>query len=387
MSRNPDDANHPRSFLRAGLCFALCSLAAHPSANAQTAYANAAECVPQPCGANSSANVPANPPNAAQSRAQAAAAAFNAIQNNLRMQQQIVNTAGAALFNFLSSQTTGNPGNATNDSNQGDDSADPDSASASAAAAAAAQRRTQLNAEAAQILQDSAQAAGSVTPADASGSATAPDASAAMNALLGPAPASGSSNATINALLGSSSPQSGTATTTASTIAELLDTNQVSDGASGFAPTALPTPSNPQFNDALQDSSDPAAQGAGFSVQQVLASAGQQIKDQLTGIADSATALLSTSTNNPTARWLLAQGWNGTTAPLPAPTDSQETATNLTIGQATVGLGDILEGMSQGPAGIAKGLYSYGEKMVNQAGAYLGLAFAPDVNDDAGGSN
>jgi hypothetical protein len=83
----------------------------------------------------------------------------------------------------------------------------------------------------------------------------------------------------------------------------------------------------------------------------------------------------------------MSQGWEGTTAPLPTATDSPETMANLTQGQAIVGFGDILNGMAAGPWGMAKGLYSYGAKMVNQMGADLGFASANIQQGNQGGQD
>jgi hypothetical protein len=157
----------------------------------------------------------------------------------------------------------------------------------------------------------------------------------------------------------------------------LLDINKVSDSASAFpAYASLQAPADPQFNEALQDTTNQPAQSQSGSLSQMLQSDGQQVNDVLSGLVDSGKSLVSSYSNSQAVQWLASQGWNGTTAPLPTASDSQETATNLTFGQATVGLGDILEGMAAGPSGFAKGVYNYGAKMVNQMGAYLGLATA-----------
>lgn len=69
--------------------------------------------------------------------------------------------------------------------------------------------------------------------------------------------------------------------------------------------------------------------------------------------------------------------------PLPTQGDTPDTANNLTYGQSVVGFGDLLKGMADGPKGVAEGAYDYGTKMVEQMGAYLGLANVQSTDPDA----
>lgn len=234
-----------------------------------------------------------------------------------------------------------------------------------------------------------------------------PSTASAVSALLDSGQPSNSTADAVSALLGdtaqpaSAQPSPAAATAATSAVASLLDSSKVSDSGSAFAGYAsLPAPPDPQFSAAMQDSTDQPDPSRATTLPQLPQSAGsaaQDVKDELTGLVASTKSLISSYADSPEVYWLVNQGWKGTTAPLPAPGSTQEMATDLTFGQATVGLGDILEGMATsdysklaqatgastllegagvGPAGagVAQGIYNYGAKMVNQMGAFLGLA-------------
>lgn len=236
--------------------------------------------------------------------------------------------------------------------------------------------------------------------------APSPSASAAVSALLDSDQPAPSAAAAVSALLDDGSqqntpqPASG-GTTTANAVANLLDSSKVSDSASAFAAyTSLPAPPDPQFAAAMQDSTDQPVPSLAATLPQMLQSTEStagQVKDALTALVASTNSLISSYADSPEVYWLVNQGWKGTTVRLPPAGSTQEVATDLTFGQATVGLGDILEGMATneyskmaqltgvsaalegagiGPtsAGVAQGIYNYGSKMVNQMGAFLGLA-------------
>lgn len=283
----------------------------------------------------------------------AAAAKFNQIQTNLQNNLQIINNVGDAILDVINSRHKNNGGTDNSDAGSADDSAYP--------------------------AQDNTPPAALPTSEPSPGV----DATAAISELLDSNPSATSTATAVSALLsdGSASPSSQQAsapTASASAVANLLDNSIVSDSSSAFAGyTTLQAPADPEFNAAMQDSTDRPNQSLAANLTQMLQApitTGQQVKDELSGLVSSTKGLISSYASSPAVQWLASQGWNGTTAPLPAETDSQETATDLTFGQATVGLGDILEGMANGHEGIAHGIYNYGSKMVDQMGAFLGLA-------------
>jgi hypothetical protein len=110
-------------------------------------------------------------------------------------------------------------------------------------------------------------------------------------------------------------------------VANLLDSSKVSDSASAFA---LPSPADPQFATALQDSSDQPVATMGSTLPQMLQSAesaAQQVKDELAGLVASTKSLVSSYADSPEVYWLVNQGGKGTTAALPPADSSQEMAT------------------------------------------------------------
>lgn len=347
-------------------CTAILALFVCCSAHGQ-ASAGCGQCGPSTGGTSNGSSGSATLANAARNKA--AAEKIKAIQDNLQKNVQTINNAGSEILNVVNSARGNNGGDSNNPPSVGAangliESPDPDSPQ----------------------------------PEPEPGSPeAAPSTSAAVNAILdSDSPSSPSTAAAVSALLGDGAQpgcaQPGTSgTTTANAVANLLDPSKVSDSASAFA---LPAPADPQINSAFEESADQPDQHQGSSPLQVLQSAGQQVVDKLSGLVSSGKSLLSDLSSDPTVYWALNQGWNGTTVPLPTasntpemPASSPETAANLVQGQAIVGFGDILNGVAQGPAGPAKGVYTYGSKMVNQMGAMLGFANSNIFNADSNGSN
>jgi hypothetical protein len=356
----------------APICFCTAILAlfvcrsAHGQASASACPAEGS-CGVSNGGTSSSGSGSAASANTARNKA--AAEKIKAIQDNLQNNVQTINNAGNAILNVVNSARSNNGSDSNNPAADSSVNAAPDSA----------------NFESAQ------------SDTEPSSPDPAPNASGAVSTLLdSDSPSNSSTAAAMSALLGDGahpgSAQPGTSgTPTATAVANLLDTSKVSDSASAFA---LPVPVDPQVNAAFEESVDQPDHGQGASMTQVLESAGQQVVDKLSGLVSSGKSLLSDLSNDPTVYWVVNQGWNGTTVPLPRasntpemPASTPEGAADLLQGQAIVGFGDLLNGMAQGPAGFAKGLYSYGSKMVNQMGAMLGFANSNIVNSESNGSN
>jgi hypothetical protein len=346
-------------------CVAIFLIAVSGSAYGQ-ASAGSAECYPN-CGGGSTGKA-SNGSSAPNSKNARAAAAMKSIQNTQRANQQTLQNGANQILNVLTS-------------GQGD--ADGDSNSAAPAGGSA----------------DTADDSNVDTPPQGSHTlqpAPAPDASAAVSALLDSDPPATSTASAVSALLDDSSQPNaaqptGSGTTTANAVANLLDSSKVSDAASAFA---LPSPADPQFNTALQESDDQPEQTSSASMMQLLQSAGELAKDKLTDLISSGKGLLSEAANDPAVYWFASQGWNGTTAPLATPTVSGESVTDtpegvadLVQGQAVVGFGDLVEGVAESPVGFAKGLYTYGAKMVDQIGAALGFADANILTSESSNSN
>jgi hypothetical protein len=318
------------------------------------------------CGGTSSGNAGHNPSSKTPPNA-AAVAKFNAIQKNLQNEQQLINNVGDAILNVVNSARSNNDG----------DSVTPPSDNS------------------AYIVPDYSNPGVSEIDFPAAAPAPTPSTTAAVNALLDSDQPPNSSASAVSALLDDSQPTSAqpdtSGTTTANEVANLLDSSRVSNSGSAFA---LPIPSDPQVNAVLQESIDQPDQDQSTTMMQVLQSTRQEVTDSLTGLVSSGKTLLSNLSNDPTVYWLASQGWNGTTAPLATSSGNSETVTNtpdgvanLVQGQAIVGFGDLLNGMARGPAGFAKGLYSYGSKMVSQMGTALGFANSQIVDADTGNEN
>jgi hypothetical protein len=170
---------------------------------------------------------------------------INAIQNNQNVKQQIVNGAGNLAGGLVSLFGQNSGGNAPPQP----DSAELAAAQAARAQAQAAMRQQQLNADAADVLNQTNSLMASM---NGPSGASPPDSTAALNALLGGNAAAGESTAAISLIL-DDDPQTstGSASTTA-TIAGLL----------GSSPTPQPAPvnfviQNPQFAAAFAQSQNP----------------------------------------------------------------------------------------------------------------------------------
>jgi hypothetical protein len=319
-------------------------------------------------GSNSGGTKPAsNPPNPT-------AAAMNAMQNNLQNATQIINNTGAAILNALQPSNNSyadTTSNSSDDNSTGQPYASaPAPAALEAANAEAASQRDEFNAEAAQILQESKVDMASMS--DRVGGGTA----AAVNSLLDSVPPANNSNSAISALLGDSAQPNAAATSTANAVSNLLDINKVSDSASAFpAYIPLAPPEDTQFASAMQESVNQSDPNASASLLQSFQGAGQQVNDQLTGIVGSSRALASSVLDNRFVQWAMSDKGSFTTAPLPVPSDSPNTAANLVYAQSVVGFGTILKQCVQnGPSGCIQGIKGYGTAMVNQMGAVLGYA-------------
>jgi hypothetical protein len=245
---------------------------------------------------------------------------------------------------------------------------------------AAAAKQQQINNDAANILN----AANSLVDANAPLNgvfAPPPNSTSEVSALLSDAPSAPDSTSTVTSLLDGSSDRNAA---TANALAGLLDSDSQADQpvsplltASLTAQPSIPAgliPQNPQVNAALQDSVDQPDPSQTGLLGGMLQSAGQEMKDSLSGMVTSAKTLASDLMNDPVVQWATSDKGSLTIAPLPVQGDLADTATNKVYGQAVVGFGDLLKGMAAGPEGFAKGLYSYGANMINEMGADLGLA-------------
>jgi hypothetical protein len=338
----------------------------------------------QGCGGTNSGSSSNNATTKPTSQQNSTAAAMNAMQNNLQTNTQMINNAGAAILNALQPN---NNSDADTTSNSSDDNSTgqpfqpsasaPDPAALEAAnAAAAARQREQFNAEAAQLLQESQ--VDTATVSDGAGGTAA-----AVNSLLDSAPPANNSNSAIGALLGDSAQPNTAATSTANAVSNLLDINKVSDSASAFpAYIPLAQPDDPRFAAAMQDTVNQPDPSASASLLQMLQGTGQQVEDQLTGIVSSSRALVSSVLDNRFVQWGMSDKGSFTTAPLPVPSDSPDTAAGLVSAQSVVGFGTILkECVQYGPLGCIKGVKGYGTAMINQMGADLGYAQVNIVQD------
>jgi hypothetical protein len=356
-SRSPHSCPLSLPFVWIGL---LALLACNVALAQATAGAGEEACAfNNTCGSGKPA--PTTPPAPANPAAAKAAQQWNAVQNNLKNNQQMINNAGNAILNNLNSARSNNDGDSVTPPT--DDSAN--------------------------IAPDSPNPGVSEVDFPAATPTPAPSSSAAVNALLDSDQPPNSSAAAVSALLGDGT-QPGPAqpatggTTTANAVANLLDDSKVSDSASAFS---LPIPADPEINAVFQESADQPEQSQGGSLGQMLQSAGQQANDAISGLVTSGHSLVNSLTNDRIVQWMSSDQGNFTTAPLPISTDTPDTVGNLASGQAVVGFGDILKGYAAGVLGGAKGLYSYGAKMINQMGADLGFANSNILNDQSGNQN
>ncbi len=154
-------------------------------------------------------------------------------------------------------------------------------------------------------------------------------------------------------------------------------------------PPATVPPADPVTDTAFQQSTDQPDPTQAASLPQMLQGTTQPT-DPSGGVLDNeagpANSLISDATSDPVVQWATSDKGSLTTMPLPAAGDAPETAENKVFGQSVTGFGDLLKCVASGPVGWAKGLYSYGTKMVNQMGADLGLAIASIANPDPGQS-
>jgi hypothetical protein len=316
------------------------------------------------CGSSSSSTATSRAQAAAAARQAALATQAAAIQNNLQNEDQNLNNAANALINVVNRSNAANDSNATPSNSNSSNDDDDDSSDTPAT--------------------PTPNPAPSPSPAATDGSTgSAPSTAAAVNNLLG-------NEAAPSQQPTGQTPSTADQAATANSVSNLLSNpNAASNSASIFPAPQAPADSdfNTAFDESAETSPDQSTPSASAALAQALLSGGQQIKDSLNGLVSATQGLVSNVTNSPTAQWAMSQGWEGTTAPLPTATDSPETMANLTQGQAIVGFGDILNGMAAGPWGMAKGLYSYGTKMVNQMGADLGFASANIQQGNQGGQD
>jgi hypothetical protein len=338
------------------------------SAYGQTRTAGCIICPGQGSGSGSNTG---NSNSGNNSRNAAAAAMMNSMQNNLQNNTQMINNAGAAILNALQQNNESDADTTPNDAG-----ADSGGQPADSVVDTSTSMREQINSEASQILQESQSYIDSTNGANGGEEVPSSNTAAAVNSLLDSGQPPSSSNSAVNSLLGDSAQPSAAATTPAGAIANLLDINKASDAASVFpAYVPLAPPDDPQFAAAMLDSvnqPDPSASG---SLLQELQGTGQQVEDRLTGIVSSSRALASSVLDNRFVQWAMSDKGNFTTAPLPVPSESPNTAADLVYGQSVVGFGAILKQCVQnGPVGCTKGIKEYGTAMVNQMGADLGYA-------------
>lgn len=297
------------------------------------------------------------------------------MQNNLQNTTQMINNAGAAILNALQPNNDSNLDTpSTSDDVGADPGVQPVNSVVDTSAADAARRRYQINSEASQILQESQSYMDSTSGAGGGAPSPSNNAAGAVNSLLDPG--SPSTNSAINSLLGDANQPSATATTPAAAIANLLDINKVSDAASAF-PAYIPfnPPDDPRFASAMQGTTNQPDAAPSASLSQMLQGMGLHVEDQLVGLVGSSHALASSVLDNRFVQWAISDKGNFTTAPLPVPSDSPNTAADLVYGQSVVGFGTILKQCVQnGPTGCIQGIKEYGTAMVNQMGADLGYA-------------
>jgi hypothetical protein len=179
-------------------------------------------------------------------QANPAADKLTAIQNNLKVNQQTVNSAGNAILGIVS---------LFGQKNSGDTPSQPDPAELAAARAARAQAQAamtqqQLNANAADVLNQTNSLMASM---NGPSGASPPDSTAALNALLGGNAPASNSTAAISSILGDD-PQAGTGSANATaTIAGLLGSPSLP-----VQPAPVnPVINNPQFAAAFAQSQNP----------------------------------------------------------------------------------------------------------------------------------
>jgi len=144
--------------------------------------------------------------------------------------------------------------------------------------------------------------------------------------------------------------------------------SQQSIQAAMIPPSASPLSS--AFQQSNDDSSATTPTVAGSVMDSIKAIPGQ-INDGLDNLMSQVSSVKTSLTNlwnDPSVQMMNSiRTGNYTTAPLPAQGDTPDEALNKTFAQSILGFGDFKDG-------FPKGLYNYGTKMVDQMGAYLGLA-------------
>lgn len=154
-------------------------------------------------------------------------------------------------------------------------------------------------------------------------------------------------------------------------------------GESTAAQSAMPfdvAPTDPQINEAWQESANDPDEDRMSSLGKMLQSEGSIIKDRLDTLVSAGTTFASHLMDDPVAQWAAFNQGSASTVPLPRAGDTPEEATDKVFAQAVVGIRDLVKEYPKAPLGFARALYEYGEKMVNQMGADLSLAFDTEDN-------
>jgi hypothetical protein len=308
-------------------------------------------------------------------QANPAADKLTAIQTNLKVNQQAVNSAGNAILGLVSLFGKNSSGDAPSQP----DPAELAAAQAARAEAQAAMRQQQLNASAADVLNQSNSLMASMN--GPTGASTGPNSTAALSLLLSSGQPSNSSTAAINSLLGDSAPATAPMDSTTA-IAGLLTPAPQGQSAPTLTgdPLYQPPPIDQSYGAGLTfpmqdqrmtvdlgdsvDEPDPSMIGQmKQAIQSGVGQAQQQLKDGLNKLVAPAQSLIAPIVNDPGVQavyHVIANG--GATMPLTTPTDSDDTMFRNVAGQAWVGnLG---------------GRYSAGTKMVDQSTAFMGWAQA-----------
>lgn len=320
-----------------------------------------------------------------------AAAKFNAIQNNLQKNQQMVNNAGNAILGFIS--LFGHDDDADNATPDTESDPEPDPA------AEAAAREAQINAEAAGLLA-SANALLLSLPGAAPATPTQPDSNAALSALLDDGPPSNSSTAAINSLLGDS--QGAGAGPATNAVNNLLAENDTPAPATNTPqpgdpfyqpPPATSVPYNGPFPDSditidwgeTADAPDPTMfDTLKQNLQSMAQGVEQKVSDALAPVIDETKQAISYTqqqiapfVNDPGIQGIsqVVSG-GGTTMPLTRPGDTPDTMGNNVYGTATAGGINLVKG----PTGL--GTYMNGN--VNQINAGLGWANSQIIGTHGG---
>jgi hypothetical protein len=152
--------------------------------------------------------------------------------------------------------------------------------------------------------------------------------------------------------------------------------NQQSSQAAMTPPSTSPmSPAFQQSNDDPSAATPTVADGVMNSLKAIPG----QIKDGLENVMAQVSSVKTSLTNlwnDPSVQMMNSiRTGDYTTAPLPNSTDTPDEALNKTFAQSVLGFGEFKDGFT-------KGLYNYGTKMVDQMGAYLGLAYSQISSGD-----